>query len=281
MGSAVRITVLVENSVHRRELLAEHGVAFWIEIRGCRVLFDTGQGMVLSGNAHKSGVDLRLTDAVVLSHGHYDHTGGVEFVLRVARHARIYAHPAALLPKYARTDDAASRDIGMPKSAREAIDRRREESIETPRPTEVCKGLVVTGEIPRQTEYEDTGGPFFTDPELRVPDPLLDDQALFFDSLLGTVVILGCAHAGIVNTLQHIHQLTNGRPIHAVMGGMHLATASRQRIDRTIGGLRQFNVERLGPAHCTGLKATAELWNAFPGRCFPCGTGTTIEFKVA
>ena len=90
-------------------------------------------------------------------------------------------------------------------------------------------------------------------------------------------MLLGCAHAGVVNTLHYVHELTSGKPIHAVLGGMHLVTASRDRMDRTISELRRFDVERLGPAHCTGFAATAELWKAFPGRCFPCLVGTKTE----
>ena len=281
MAGIARITVLVDNSVQRRGLLAEHGLAFWIEMRGRFLLFDTGQGMVLSGNADKLDVPLTRAEAVVLSHGHYDHTGGVDTLLKAAPHASVYVHPAALLPKYVRADDGSSREVGIPQPARVAISRRTDQFVETSRPTEICDGLFVTGEIPRETDYEDTGGEFFTDAEAQHADPLLDDQAMFFDSREGIVVLLGCAHAGIVNTIQYIHKLTNGRPMHAVMGGMHLARASRQRMDRTIRGLQQFNVERLGPAHCTGPMATAKLWNALPERCFPCGTGTRMEFEIA
>ncbi len=278
MEGIASITVLVENSVQRRDMLAEHGLAFWIEMGGRCVLFDTGQRAVLLGNADKLGISLARAEAVVLSHGHYDHTGGVASVLQAAPQAKICLHPAALTPKYVRDDDGTIRDVGMPQPAKKEIDRRADHFVETRGSTEICDGLFVTGEVPRRTQYEDTGGPFFTDPKAQHADPLLDDQAMFFDTSQGIVVLLGCAHAGVINTLQYVHELTDGRPIHAVMGGMHLARASRQRMDLTIGGLRQFNIERLGPAHCTSLAATAELWNAMPGRCFPVGTGTRLEF---
>ncbi len=280
MSGIARITVLAENGVQRQDVLAEHGLAYWIEMHGRHVLFDTGQGRVLCPNAEALGVPLERTEAIVLSHGHYDHAGGVEAVLRAAPGAFVYVHPAAFQQKYVCPDDRPSRDVGMPEPVRSAIRGRAAQLVETDRPTEVCDGLFVTGEVPRGTEYEDTGGPFCSDPEGRHADPLLDDQAMFFSARQGTVVLLGCAHAGIVNTLQYIQQLTDDRPIHAVMGGMHLAAASRQRMDQTISGLRQFNVEHLGPAHCTGAAATAALWNAFPERCVPCGAGTRMEFEI-
>ncbi len=280
MGDIARITVLVENHAQGRGLLAEHGLSYWIEIKGRYLLFDTGQGLVLSSNAERLGVSLNLADAIILSHGHYDHTGGVDSVLQVAPHLKVYGHQAVLAPKYARGSDGSCHDCGMPLPAKEAIRECGDRFINTERPTEIVDGLFATGEAPRRTEYEDTGGPFFTDPKCGNADPLLDDQAVIFDASRGTVVLLGCAHAGIINTLEYVRELTHGRRIHAVMGGMHLVAASRERMDRTISALRQFEVECLYPAHCTGFAATADLWNAFPGKCFQCMVGTTMEFEI-
>jgi len=280
MNTTARITVLVENSVKGRGLLAEHGLALWIEIGGRRLLFDTGQGAVLLRNARRLGVPLEQAEAVILSHGHYDHTGGLTDVLRAAPRIQIYAHPAALEPKYGRNDDGTSRAIGIPSPAEHAVRAHTGDLRRTERPTEVHPGVFATGEIPRRTEYEDTGGPFFTDSACQKADPLVDDQALFFDSPRGTIVLLGCAHAGVINTLQYIRELTNGRSIHAVLGGMHLGAASRERMDRTIADLRKLDIERLGPAHCTGFAATAELWNEFPESRVPCPVGTSLEFAL-
>lgn len=138
----------------------------------------------------------------------------------------------------------------------------------------------MTGEIPRQNAFKDTGGRFFLDAACTRPDALLDDQALFFDTTEGLVVLLGCAHSGVVNTLEYIQHITGGRPIHTVLGGMHLAAASPERMDKTIAAFRRLNIQRLTPAHCTGMAALAQLWSAFPGRCFSCAVGTRLSFPM-
>ena len=281
MNDVAQVTVLADNYVRGLGLLAEHGLAFWVETRGRRLLFDTGQGLVLSRNAGKLGIPLQRVDAIVLSHGHYDHTGGLDHVLQAAPQARVYAHPAALQPKYARRGDGTSHDIGMPAPSESALREHGDTLTWTEQPAEVFDGVFVTGEIPRRTDYEDTGGPFFADREGRKPDLLLDDQAMFFESRLGTVVLLGCGHAGVINTLRYVRELTGAKPIHTVIGGMHLVTAGRDRMDQTIHGLRQLDVQRVGPTHCTGSAATVELWSALPGRCFSCAVGTKMEFEVS
>ena len=273
-----RITVLVENTAGGPRLLAEHGLAYWIEHDDRRVLLDSGQGGVLVSNAHKLGIQLTEIDALVLSHGHYDHTGGVAEALRISQSVAVYAHPAAFARKYARNNDGTAREIGMPPLSDKAIRDSGNRLVATRQPIAVFGGLSTTGPVPRSTDFEDTGGPFFLDEACTQPDPLQDDQSVFLDTSKGTVVLLGCAHSGVINTLYHIRRLTNNRPIHAVIGGMHLVNASPRRIERTIEELQRIGVERLTPAHCTGLPATVALWNTFPGRCQPCPVGTQFEF---
>ena len=273
MTQQIRITVLVENAVYSPGLMAEHGLAYWIECDGQKVLFVTGQGGALVPNAIQLGTPLREVDAIVLSHGHYDHTGGLGDALRSNRAVRVFAHPAALLPKVGLNRDGTGRDVGMPRPSQQALRRNGVEFVPTERPTAIAEGLWATGPIPRVTDFEDVGGKFFRDSACRDPDPLVDDQALFFDSADGIVVLLGCAHSGVINTLRYVQELSGGRPLCAVLGGMHLVHASPERLAAVIEGLRQCGVERLGPAHCTGAAATAALWNALPGQCFSCNVG--------
>jgi 7,8-dihydropterin-6-yl-methyl-4-(beta-D-ribofuranosyl)aminobenzene 5'-phosphate synthase len=277
MPSSATITVLVDNSASKAGLIAEHGLAVWLDLGERRVLFDTGQTEAILANAQQLGIDLVAADAVVLSHGHYDHCGGLVHVLGVMDdEVPIHIHPIAMEPKY-RHAYAGGRYIGMSAPCLELL-RRQAASLQTvTAPTEIAPGLFLTGEIPRAHPQERSEEGFCLDADGRRADPLRDDQALFFGTAAGTIVLLGCAHAGVINTLDYIRHLTGGQPIHAVLGGMHLRSASDERIAWTLDALRQFSVERLYPAHCTGAKAVAVMQAAFPGRCLPCGVGTTLN----
>ena len=145
-------------------------------------------------------------------------------------------------------------------------------------PQEIAPGVWTTGEVPRANDFEDVGGPFFLDEALTRPDPILDDQTVFFTGREGTMVVLGCAHAGVVNTLEHIRTLTHGAPLHTVVGGMHLERASERRMTETFAALRRLGVQRFGPNHCTGIAAIARFWHEFPGRCVQASAGVRLQF---
>ncbi len=277
MSLSATITVLVENSVARSNLImAEHGLALLVDTGARCILFDTGQSQLLTVNAQNLKIDLDAVDTVILSHGHYDHTGGLSGVLaNAAGEVAIYVHPFAMLPKYHKSDNGV-RDIGMPSHCLSLLQDKESKVRMTTTPIEISPGITITGEIPRIHREEEEPQGFFQDFEALRIDRIQDDQALFMQTPAGTVVLLGCAHSGVINTLDYIRQLSGAQTFFAVIGGMHLNSASDERMAWTIESLRRFQIERLYPAHCTGTKAVAALWAAFPGQCFPCGVGTTI-----
>lgn len=257
--------------------MAEHGLAFWIDTVAHCILFDTGQSRLILANAGELKLDLDAVDIIALSHGHYDHCGGLAAVLANAMdNVTVYAHPRAWDPKYRQTETGA-RAIGMPVPCRQALCEGRHNLKTVTVPTEIAPDMFLTGQIPRAHPEEQSEPGFYLDTQGRQADPFLDDQALFVRTPTGTVVILGCAHAGVINTLDYIRHLTGGQPLHTILGGMHLHSASDERIAWTMNKLQQFSIERFYPMHCTGTKAVAALWTAFPGRCCPCGVGVRIE----
>jgi 7,8-dihydropterin-6-yl-methyl-4-(beta-D-ribofuranosyl)aminobenzene 5'-phosphate synthase len=282
MLTDTRITMLVDNQAGKGQagegLASEHGLSFWIESEGKQILLDTGQGRALEHNAPALGIDLGKADILVLSHGHYDHTGGVAYVLRRAKAADVYCHPGVRLPRYA-VRDGKSKPIGIPRRSLRALDGWPPEHVHwVQRPLQLSDKIGVAAPIPRVTGYEDAGGPFYLDPEGKRPDTIEDDLALWIETVRGVIVCLGCAHAGLVNTLDHIRALTRGARVRAVIGGFHLGNAGPERLDETIAALRASGSDLVVPCHCTGEAAVTALSGALGERVVPGAAGTTFKF---
>ena len=278
MSQPIRITVLVEDGPAPQDLMAEHGAAYWIVCGTRPLLFDTGQGPALEHNASALGISLGDAEAVILSHGHYDHAGGLARMLDGNR--PVYGHPAALEAKFAQNDDGSARSIGMPKTNRAAL-TRKDVFCPVTAPTEIIPGVFATGPVPRVTPFEDASGPFFRDAGCTKPDMLTDDQSLFIPSPEGTIVVLGCAHAGVINTLEYVRGLTDGQPLAAVVGGMHLLSASKERIAATADALRALGVSLLSPCHCTGHCALEHFAALFRDSLRDCRPGSEFTFGRA
>jgi 7,8-dihydropterin-6-yl-methyl-4-(beta-D-ribofuranosyl)aminobenzene 5'-phosphate synthase len=275
MKNSFRLTVLVENTAVGRGLLGEHGLSYLIETDSHRILFDTGQGLVLHHNVQELGISLQNLDAVVLSHGHYDHGGGLMAVLDEYHPTKLFLHPSALQPKFSNRGD-----IGSPIQDEEVLREKVRHLIFTNKPTEIIPRVYVTGAIPRLHPCEDTVGSFWQDSTHSKVDLILDDQALFIDAPEGLVVVLGCAHAGVINTLNYVAQITGTEKVYAVIGGMHLLNASSDRLQATADIFAKYEVQLLGANHCTGMKAMAFLWHQFARKCVSCNVGTRLEFGV-
>lgn len=272
----ITITLLAENTVRGSGLIGEHGLAWWIDTGTHRVLFDTGQGMALSHNSRKLGIDLSTADAIVLSHGHYDHVSGLPEALAAAPNASLWLHPAAIDRKIIRGDDGIARRVSTDFMESDDFGSSRKVYRVTSK-AEVVPGLWVTGEIPRNNDFEDVGGPFFLDDGMTRPDPIRDDMSLYMQHDGFVSVVFGCAHGGSVNTLHHIFEQIGRMPVDTLVGGLHLAEASPERLDRTVSMLRGISPKFMAFGHCTGAHAVHRLWSEFPGLCHELHVGRRIH----
>jgi len=273
----IKLTTLSENTAGRVGLLAEWGLSVLVEVDNYKVLLDTGLDMSAAYNAVIMGIDLSAVDRMVLSHGHRDHTGGLRHVLSSMRkEIEVIAHPDIWAVKYSRTFSKQEQYAGIP-FAREALESWGASFRLTKKPVWITDNIVTTGEIPTLTEYEKIDSELFVKEsgELR-PDPLKDDLALIIKTEMGLIVVLGCGHRGMINTLHHARKITGVEQIHMVVGGTHLIHASREQIDLTIAELKRLGVQRIGVSHCTGLPAAAILFQEFGDNFFFNNTGKVI-----
>lgn len=275
------IAIIVNNVSDCPGLLSEHGLSMYIKAGQLRIIFDAGQEFsVFENNVHKLGVDLQSINTVVLSHGHYDHTGGLPGVLSACGVVDLYAHPGIWSTRYSvREDRIKSNGISLNsytaiKNLPQARLHLSEESVK------LSDSVGITGFVPRVTEYEDTGGPFYFDKDGEKPDPISDDQALWIKTEKGVVVCAGCCHSGIINILRHVQEISGCDKIHAVIGGLHLVNAAEERIEKTIAALDEFQLDLIVPCHCTGAAATEIILNHFKERALVGAAGSRFIFSM-
>jgi 7,8-dihydropterin-6-yl-methyl-4-(beta-D-ribofuranosyl)aminobenzene 5'-phosphate synthase len=273
-GVKAKVTVLSENSVVKpMGLIGEHGFAALVERGDTKILFDTGQGYALLHNARIMGVDLNNIDAVVLSHGHYDHTGGLAELLKGAGRKKIFAHPGIFISRF----DGSRKPIGIP-FTRSYLEGLGADFILSDTSQVVAEGISTTGEVPRKTTFEkgDTAL-YLCEEHGGGRDPHDDDLSLVVEGERGLLVLLGCAHAGLVNILNHVQKLHPDIPVKAVVGGTHLGFSGEEQMAGTIQAMEVLGVEKVGASHCTGLAGAARLREALGDSFFFAGVGSVLE----
>ena len=272
------LTILVDNRAGSG-LQPEFGLSLWIQASGRKMLFDTGAGQALAPNAEHLNVDLAQTEILVLSHGHYDHGGGIPAVLRHAPGAHLYLHPGALACKYSLDPGQEPRAVGLPLNTLQALEMLPPDQMHRiQEPIHLTQEVGLSGTIPRVTPFEEPLEPFFLDQTGHTPDQITDDLALYLKTETGLVVCLGCAHAGVINTLKHITEISGEQNVRALIGGMHLQEAGDRHLEQIIDALEDFSPDVLVPCHCTGEKAERKLQDRFPGKVFPGYSGRVLEF---
>ncbi|AJE04366.1 MBL fold metallo-hydrolase [Geobacter pickeringii] len=272
-----RITILCDNTVGPVSgTMGEHGFAALVEREDGALLFDTGQGLTLLHNAQRMHKDLHRVERVILSHGHYDHTGGLWPLLRSCGPKEVLAHPGVFAPRYVGRDTGERISVGIPWDE-EFLRGQRARFNLSDQFREIVPGLFLTGEVPRTTPFETGDAGLSCDEAGCHADPLCDDQSLIIRTERGLVLLLGCCHAGLVNTIEWAREATGVAGIYAVIGGTHLGFCSPRQLDETVAALRRFDVRKILGSHCTGFQAAARLAQELPGRFHPAYVGYTLE----
>jgi 7,8-dihydropterin-6-yl-methyl-4-(beta-D-ribofuranosyl)aminobenzene 5'-phosphate synthase len=246
----MKITILNDNAPGKG-CLSEFGLSFLIEADQ-KILFDTGTSDVFLQNAARLKISLNDIHSIVLSHGHYDHGNGLSYLSGKP----LVCHPGAFSKRFRKKDHSY---IGLNLSENEA--REKFDLILSRKPYAISHDITFLGEIPRVTEFE-AKTTFFIDAD-GVEDFVPDDSALVIKTPKGLVVVSGCAHAGICNTIAYAREVTGIADVYAVMGGFHLRGLEGDQTFQTISYLKQLGVEKVYPSHCTALPALAMFYQEF------------------
>jgi len=271
--SSIKITGLVENYVSKAGLIGEHGFSVLVDAYGKRILFDTGQGKCLENNMRELNVPPDSIDAVVLSHGHYDHTCGLKYIVDLRPEIPVYGHPALWKNKYKKVGSGYI-EIGVPdKMLREKVN-----FVDTRYAVELAKNITVSGQVSKVANRINNKGLLVRNAENKyVPDLFEDEVFLIVESDKGLVIMSGCCHLGLKNVVEYARVLIPNKKIAAYVGGLHLKNETPERIQET-GDYIESNIERVYTGHCTGIDAYAELKAKLKGRISYFSTGSILEF---
>ncbi|WP_319371635.1 MBL fold metallo-hydrolase [uncultured Ilyobacter sp.] len=281
----MEIVTLIENLVYKGELRSEHGLSFLIKTEECKILFDVGQTGTIVHNAEILEEDLSDVDYIILSHGHYDHTGGLEKVLEVNKTAKIIMKRKALQKKYSNTT-GTMREIGF-----KLMDKYKEypnEFLIIEENLNINENIEVITTIDNHTDFEKNGKNLFVkEGESYVEDKFQDELFLIIKKYDKLNIITGCSHNGIINIIKTAMNKTKIDCINLVLGGMHLSSLniknealqkiSDRKIQKTVEELKKLNIDKIYTNHCTGIDGFMKLKNELRDKIFYSYTGFKIN----
>ncbi len=278
----MKITILCENTVGKLIGFGEHGFSAFIETEGGNFLFDTGSGHSVVANSLTLNKDLRSLKKIFLSHGHYDHSGGLPEVLKIKGQVDVHVHPHVFLDRIAvqkENGEEKKRYVGIPYK-RGYLETLGANFILNHTFFEIEKGVYLTGEVPRKTSFEKPDQRLFAEMDGKMSqDIFLDDQSLILDTKKGLVLVLGCAHSGMINILHHVIHKTGKDKFHAILGGTHLDFLTQEQLEESIKALKSMKIEKIGVSHCTGMRAAFRLHQEFGDRFFYGSVGNVLEIE--
>lgn len=275
-----KVTVICENSVQTPlPVIGEHGLSFYIEGSDGATIFDTGQGLGFMHNMKILGKEIDSIDRVILSHGHYDHTGGLLPMLKERdADTPVYLHPGAFNEKGALMPSGEVRHIGF-QASREVYEAAGARFMEIRGFAKVTESITAVSEIPHPEGWRAWDTRLMRKKGDSISaDPFEDDLSLLLETPSGPVVLLGCAHAGIIEILESISRETGYKSFHAVIGGTHLDSAPVEYVDWAADVIKKFMVQKVAVSHCTGFRVSARFSRIFGEKFINASVGRVFEF---
>ena len=274
----LQITTLIENNQdEKKELINEHGLSLYIEVDGLNILFDTGQTGDFIKNAKILKKDLNSLDYMIISHGHYDHSGGLKKLVNLLNeYPKLVVGAEFFNPKYKMIDEQTYKYNGNPFDEKFILDhsiplKKVEEGI-----FYITDTIMLFHHFLRKNDFEKRNEKFYImENNLSTHDDFDDEIVLGITTGKGLVVIVGCSHVGIVNILSSITEKT-GMPIYAVIGGTHLVEADEMRIQKTLDAFRAMNIKFIAVSHCTGEEGIKRIQQEFSDEFIYNNTGNVI-----
>ncbi len=268
------ITILTDNNtITDRYFLGEPALSILIETETKKILFDTGYSDVFLKNASKLNKDLRKLDFIVLSHGHNDHTGGLQYIIDLLKNENHKPEIVACKGVFCQRYDDIDGDFGCP------VEKKQIESVFNTKyikePYFITENVVFLGEIPRNNDFE-AKHPVGVLKDTNTPDFVMDDSALAIKTEKGIILITGCSHCGIVNICEYAKQVCKTDKIHSIIGGLHLQDAAENQVNKTVDYLKSIDLETLFACHCTGFQAQCQLNSSVNLK--EAGSGLEIRF---
>ena len=274
----MKITTLIENKLNEKEdLHNEHGLSIHIEVDNKRLLFDTGKSGKILENANALNVDLSELDYVLISHGHYDHSGGFKRLIKeISPNIELFVGDGFFNDKYSLREDGDYQFAGNPFD----VDYLKDNNIPTQFVNQdvvnLTENIMIFTNFNRKDEFENTNETMFLkQDEEYIKDQFLEEISLGIKTPRGLVVIVGCSHVGVVNIVDTIIERT-GLQIYALIGGTHLVKEDDEKINKIIEYLKEKEIELIGACHCTGKQGETMLGQQLEDRFINNNTGDIL-----
>lgn len=279
---SLKISIFSDNyvSMKSRDCWAQHGLGLFLEAKfedlQLNIIFDAGPSInIVKHNLDILNLNLNRVNAIIISHGHHDHTGGlIEVIRRIGKRIPVIAHPKTFSHRFAKRD---LRVVGVPFNQKE-VEEVGGIIVSCRNDFDLANRIFVIGEIDRINDFEKVEGYLIEEDGKLIDDDIIDDRAILIKFDDGHILITGCAHSGLINTIYYAINNYNVKRFKAIIGGFHLENASHERISKTLNELKRLDFQCIVPMHCTGIKMISALINSFSDRIKIVSVGESLEF---